>query len=53
MLFNRSIQLQLTKLKYQTYFQDDVFVLDLIAGSPGTIFCYFAILNYAQGLQGR
>ena len=37
---------------YQTYFQDDMFVLDLIAGSPGTIFCYFAILNYAQGLQG-
>ena len=32
-------------------FQDDVFVLDLIARSPGTVFCYFAILNYAQGLQ--
>ena len=31
--------------------QDDVFVLDLMAGSPGTVFCYFAILNYAQGLQ--
>ena len=32
-------------------FLDDVFVLDRIARSPGTVFCYFAILNYAEGLR--